>query len=170
MNRSLDDLSVLIVEDNAFTRKLMRSMLRQIPVGEVQEYDNGIDALKLLKSKHFDIVLLDWIMPGFNGRQFLEGLDARRRKPGTQTPPVLVVTANASRQVVLEAAKLGADGVVAKPFSVSVLRDRIFAVINRDWIKAAGQDNTIDLPPETGPDPMPDHEPETFDEDEAIFL
>jgi len=167
MNRSLDDLSVLIVEDNAFTRKLMRSMLRQIPVGEIQEYDNGRDASKLLVSKYFDVVLLDWIMPGFNGGQFLENLNARRQKPGAQIPAVLVVTANASRQVVLEAAQLGADGVIAKPFSVSVLRDRISAVVNRDGINAAKQDN-IEVPsPSNEPDPLPEAEPV---DDAAIFI
>jgi len=167
MNRSLDDLSVLIVEDNAFTRKLMRSMLRQIPVGEIQEYDNGRDALKLLASKYFDIVLLDWIMPGFNGGQFLENLNVRRQKPGAQIPAVLVVTANASRQVVLEAAQRGADGVIAKPFSVSVLRDRISAVLNRDVIMVAKQDNMAVPSTPDEPDRLP--EPEPVD-DEAIFI
>lgn len=169
MYRPLDDLSVLIVEDNAFMRKLMRSMLRQIPVGEVQEYENGRDALKLLTSKYFDIVLLDWIMPGFDGRQFLEGLNARRQKPGVRIPPVLVVTANASRQMVLEAAQLGADGVVAKPFSVSVLRDRIFAVLNRDGIRAARQENMANQSQSRGPDPLSEPEPDAA-ADEAIFI
>lgn len=164
----LEDLSVLIVEDNAFTRKLMRSMLRQIPVGEIQEYEDGRGALKLLASKHFDIVLLDWIMPGFNGGHFLEHLNARRQQPDARIPPVLVVTANASRQVVLEAARLGADGVVAKPFSVSVLRDRIIAVLNRDVIRVVKQDNIEDLPKPGEPDPLP--EPEPVDDDAAIFI
>lgn len=175
MFRALDDLSVLIVEDNAFMRKLMRSMLRQIPVGEICEFENGREALKLLNNKHFDVVLLDWVMPAFSGNQFLESLNRRRQKSKTPVPPVLIVTANASRQVVLEAAQRGADGVIAKPFSVAVLRDRIFAVINREALTATRQTDATDQPqkqveqarPISGP--ASDLIPESM-EDDSFFI
>lgn len=132
MFRSVSELSVLIVDDNAFIRKLIRSMLRQIPTGEIVEFEDGEAALAYLETRHVDIVLLDWVMPDFGGADFLKALAAKREKTGMPIQPVVVVTANASRAVVLQAAKLGASGVIAKPVSVSILRDRIYTVINRE--------------------------------------
>ncbi len=135
--RSLDEISALIVDDNIFVRKLMKSMLRQISVAQIDECDDGQAAFQFLTAKPVDIVLLDWVMPGWHGARFLKNLMARAALAGTITPPVLVVTANASRAVVLEAARLGADGVVAKPFSVSILKSRIFDVINKEALQAS---------------------------------
>lgn len=151
MFRSVDDLSVLIIDDNAFIRKLIRSMLRQIPAGEIVDFADGKSALAYLESRHIDIVLLDWVMPDYDGADFLRALALKREKTGMPIQPVVVVTANASRAVVLQAAKLGASGVIAKPVSVSVLRDRIYTVINREARELENMSKAVTLDIASGP-------------------
>lgn len=120
---------MLVVDDNTFTRKLVRSMLRQVPVSEIVDLDNADDALALTRTRHFDAVLMDWVMPDMGGEGFLRSA-AELRSPGWFVPPVLIMTANAKRRVVLKAAQLGAHGVLAKPLSVAILRSRLFGVLD----------------------------------------
>lgn len=167
MFRSVDELSVLIIDDNAFIRKLIRSMLRQIPAGEVVDFEDGKSALAYLESRHIDIVLLDWVMPDYDGADFLRTLALKREKTGMPILPVVVVTANASRAVVLQAAKLGASGVIAKPVSVSILRDRIYTVINREARQLEKTSKTVALDIASGPtaDEEPQQQPVPVSED-----
>lgn len=123
-----ENLRVLIVDDNNFVRKLERSMLRQLGVQTIAEAGDGADALKRLSSRDCDLILLDWKMPRFSGEEFLKvlrnGDDAYRK-----TIPVLVITGLANQSLVLKAVHLGADGVIVKPFSISLLKHRIEAVM-----------------------------------------
>ncbi|MEM8813394.1 MAG: response regulator [Pseudomonadota bacterium] len=122
-------MSVLIVEDNAFTRKLLRAMVRQIPVRDVLEAGNGSIALDVLRTRPVDIILLDWTMPTMGGKTFLAHLpDVRFWEKEGGRPAVLVITAHAKRSIVLEAAEAGADGVVAKPISPKLLKERLLGV------------------------------------------
>ncbi|MBK5949451.1 hypothetical protein CH339_15825 [Rhodobium orientis] len=119
-------LHVLVVDDNSFFRKLERSMLRQLGVDTVYEASDGLDALTRLDQRECDLVLLDWNMPSFPGADFLR-LIRDKDDVYFRSIPVIVVTSFANQALVLKAVELGANGVVVKPFSIALLRDRILA-------------------------------------------
>ncbi|MEM1047304.1 MAG: response regulator [Pseudomonadota bacterium] len=148
---SPEHLSILVVDDNAFTRKLVRSMLRQVPVSEIVDLDNAEDALALIRTRHFDAVLMDWFMPDMGGEAFLLSVGGMRG-PGWLAPPVMIMTAHAKRRVVLKAARLGAHAVLAKPLSVAILRSRIFGVLNDP---ATGDRHDGTEPAGAGPESVP---------------
>lgn len=172
MFRSVSELSVLIVDDNAFIRKLIRSLLRQIPAGEIIEFEDGKAALAYLETRHVDIVLLDWVMPDYDGADFLKALALKREKTGMPMQPVVVVTAHASRAVVLQAAKLGASGVIAKPVSVSILRDRIYTVVNREARELENMSKVVTLDTTSGPAPVEElqQQPVSVSEDVSVAV
>ncbi len=156
------DLRVLIVDDNGFTRKLIRNMLRQIAPLRVFEAGNGATALAAITDVRPDLVLLDWYMPKGNGDQVLKSMD----KAGLADLPVIVVTSAAKRDLVIEAARLGVAGVIAKPFSISVLADKINSVLRiRPELADRGRSipGTVHWKRDCGDDP-------DDGEDEAVFL
>ncbi|PLX35962.1 MAG: hypothetical protein C0606_17930 [Hyphomicrobiales bacterium] len=133
-------LHVLVVDDNQFVRKLMRSMLRQLGVHEVMEATDGLDAIEVLSARDCDIILLDWRMPGFNGEEFLE-MARRSNEPKMRAMPIVVVSAFTDYETVLRIAEAGADAVVTKPLSVSVLGQRVLKVLKDRHIptRSAGE-------------------------------
>ena len=73
-------------------------------------------------SKRIDFVITDWYMPEMTGIEFLRKL---RAKDATRNVPILVVTANGSKEDVTQAVKLGVNGYVLKPFTAETLKERI---------------------------------------------
>ena len=120
------ELRVLLVDDNAFFRKLERSMLRQLGVAKITEASDGLEALERVLNRDCDIILLDWKMPEFSGSEFLISL-REKDDPYFRSIPVIVVTGFAKKSLVLKAVELGASGVIVKPFSISLLKQRIEA-------------------------------------------
>ncbi len=138
-----ENLRVLIVDDNNFVRKLERSMLRQLGVQTIAEAGDGADALKRLSARDCDLILLDWKMPRFSGEEFLKVL---RNGDDTYSKeiPILVITGLANQSLVLKAVHLGADGVIVKPFSISLLKHRIEAVMLMQKRDGSAVDPVVD--------------------------
>ncbi len=136
---TFQDVSVLIVEDNQFLRKLVRSMLRQLGVQEATDVSDGLDALEALSTRDHDVILLDWVMPGFNGEEVLQIV---RRSPEhkLRTIPIIVMSAFTNHSNVVRAAEAGADAVIAKPLSVSLLGRRIERVMTTTRLEVRGSD------------------------------
>ncbi len=123
-----ESLSVLIVEDNRFFRSLLRTILREFGLRSIDEVENGADALVYLKSSTPDIILLDWHMPVFSGTEFMQVFNDSKR-PGYCSPAIIVVTANATQNNVMDAARMGVDGILAKPIVPALLYKRILEVL-----------------------------------------
>jgi len=158
---NLRSLRVLIVDDSSFTRKLQRSMLRQIGILDISEASDGLEAMGRLAHRDRDIVLLDWHMQNFSGAEFLQ---VARDKDDDyfRTLPVIIVTGFANEALVVSAKKLGANAVIAKPFSLSLLRTRIDLVLGLQ---------TRVIAPMVDPEPVPLPAPEPNDGyDEQAFL
>ena len=85
---------------------------------------NGREALKRIEIEAFDVVITDWYMPEMSGIDFMRTM---RGNDATRNIPIVMVTANASGSDVAEAASLGVNGYVLKPFTADALRDRIDA-------------------------------------------
>ena len=92
----------------------------------MQEADDGKTALPMLQAEPFDILITDWNMPGMPG---LDLLKAVRSDPKLAKIPVLMLTAEAKRDQIVEAAKAGVNGYVIKPFTAQVLAEKLEKIL-----------------------------------------
>lgn len=118
---------VLFVEDDADTRDMVALMLEAVGL-EVQTSPSAEDALQRMESSEYQILVLDWTLPGINGLQMCKTIRGSERFASL---PVLFLTANTSAQDMLEAFASGADDYVTKPFRAAELGARIFALLRR---------------------------------------
>ncbi len=120
-------LKILVVDDLSTMRRLIRNLLEDIGFSDTSEADDGQTALPMLRSGDFDVLITDWNMPRMTG---LELLKAVRAEPSLSSLPVLMVTAEAKREQIIEAAQAGVNGYIVKPFTAQTLKqkfDKIFA-------------------------------------------
>ena len=120
-------IDVLIVDDSAAIRKILQRVLRQaeVPLGEVYEAGDGLEAIKALDSQRVDLVMADINMPNMDGLQLLDHIKTTEK---WKHLPVVMVTTEGGESKVMSAAKLGAAGYVRKPFSAEQLRQTLDAI------------------------------------------
>ncbi len=124
----VQQLRVLLVDDNAFMRKVVRSLLGNIGVKTVFEAADGIAALELIRSTTPDVIILDWEMPLLNGPELVRIV----RSPGVfPTPdiPIIMLTAHGERWRIVESVKLGVNEFLCKPVSAKALLDRLISIL-----------------------------------------
>jgi two-component system chemotaxis response regulator CheY len=114
----------LIVDDSSTMRQLIGFAVRRVPGLDLVEAENGVEALRILAERSFDLILLDINMPVMSGFTLLEELQAR----GNETP-VIVVTTEDAQEDIDRALALGAAAYVMKPVTGPVLVDAIRQVI-----------------------------------------
>lgn len=120
-------LKVLVVEDNAELRIYMYNNL--VERYEVRDASNGKDALQIIKDGWFpDIVVTDIMMPQMDGLELTNHL---RNDFSTSHIPIVMITARHEDDTQVKAMKYGADGYIAKPFSMELLLARIDNLLNR---------------------------------------
>ena len=112
----------LVVDDFSTMRRIVRGLLKELGFLDVDEAEDGVIALAKLKSTPFDFVVSDWNMPNMTG---IELLRAIRSDPALAHLPVLMVTAEAKKENIIEAAKSGANGYVVKPFTAATLAEKL---------------------------------------------
>ena len=122
-NAVLPGTRALVIDDNAFSRRLLRTMLCQIGITEIIEASDGMTGLQAARVSTPDLIILDWIMPQMSGAETLHRL-ARQTRPSLPCP-VLVTSTIACREAIVSAARFGAAGVIVKPFATPTLRARI---------------------------------------------
>jgi two-component system sensor histidine kinase/response regulator len=130
----LKGIRVLVVDDNEHACEIMADMLRVLQV-EVAVAHTGIGALAALAAaaeRPFDLVLMDWRMPGMNGDEVTQHL--RRDGRIVPSPKVVMVTAYGREDVFRMAQQAGVDGFLIKPVSPSTLLDAILSVLGRKRI------------------------------------
>ena len=121
---------VLIIDDDYYMRKVIRSLLLAIGIKDTLDASNGSEGLEAICSAQPDIVILDWEMPGMTGADFMRIV----RSPETfQCPqiPVIMLTGHVERDRVVEAIKLGVHEFLCKPVSAKALYDRIVSIRTR---------------------------------------
>lgn len=115
-------MRVLVVDDFATMRKIIKNVLKQINIENTVEAENGRQALQTLKSDSVDLIISDWIMPEMTGIEFLR---ACKEDPSIKSIPFIMVTAEAQKDSVVEAIKGGVDNYIVKPFTPEKLQDAI---------------------------------------------
>lgn len=122
------DMKILVVDDFATMRGIIKNLLRDLGYNNIAEADDGSTALPQLKAGKFDFLVTDWNMPGMSG---LELLRAIRSDANLAKLPVLMVTAEAKRDQIVEAAQAGINGYVVKPFTANTLKEKIDKIFER---------------------------------------
>jgi two-component system, chemotaxis family, chemotaxis protein CheY len=123
----------LIVDDSAVMRKVIERALRQagLDLTEVLQAANGEEALQVLRqdgesSSRLDLILSDINMPVMNGLQFLE---QRRCENLADGVPIVMITTEGSKTLVLGAIAAGAKGYICKPFTTDQIKARIMPLV-----------------------------------------
>jgi two-component system, chemotaxis family, chemotaxis protein CheY len=128
IEKMLQGLNILIVDDNAYMRRLTRTMLTNLGAKSVLEAPDGLAALEAIRTCDPDVMLLDWDMPVLNGIEVLRIV----RSPGVfprPNLPVIMLTTRAQRAQVNEALRAGANEFLLKPTSPKALCDRLFSIV-----------------------------------------
>lgn len=129
------NMKILIVDDFSTMRRIIKGLLHELGFNNLEEADDGNTALPLLKAGNFDFLITDWNMPGMTGLDLLKSVraDAKLAKL-----PVLLVTAEAKREQIVEAAQAGVNGYVVKPFTANTLKEKMDKIFERITAVAQG--------------------------------
>lgn len=123
----LASTKILIVDDEPYMRKVIRSLLLFVGVKKIHEACDGADGLEAINKVMPDIVILDWEMPMLNGPEFVRIV----RSPTTfahSDVPIIMLTGHVERSRVVEAILLGVNEYICKPVAAKTLLDRIVSI------------------------------------------
>jgi two-component system chemotaxis response regulator CheY len=115
-------MRVLVVDDFATMRKIVKNVLKQINLDNVVEAENGKHALSVLNENSVDLIISDWMMPEMTGIEFLKVCKGDEEK---KKIPFIMVTAEGQKDSVMEAIKSGVDNYIVKPFTPEKLKEAI---------------------------------------------
>lgn len=122
------DMKILVVDDFSTMRRIIKNLLRELGFNNVSEADDGKTGLSALQNSEFDFVITDWNMPGMAG---IDLLKAVRADDKLKSIPVLMVTAEAKKEQIIQAAQSGVNGYVVKPFTAQTLKEKIDKIFER---------------------------------------
>ncbi|MCD6674745.1 MAG: chemotaxis response regulator CheY [Burkholderiaceae bacterium] len=122
------DLRFLIVDDFSTMRRIVRSLLKEMGYQNADEAEDGQAAMAKLRSQPFDFVVSDINMPNMNGFELLQAIKA---DDALKHLPVLMVTAEARKEDIVQAAQSGAAGYIVKPFTKATLEEKIGKIMQR---------------------------------------
>ncbi len=103
-------------------RRIIKTILNQLGYSNIEEAENGKQALAKLKKEKFDFVITDWNMPEMDGLTLVREI---RSDEELKALPVLMVTAEAKKENVMEALKAGVNNYIVKPFTPEVLKEKM---------------------------------------------
>ena len=121
-------MKILVVDDFSTMRRIIKNLLRDLGFSNIEEADDGTTALPMLQGGDFDFVVTDWNMPGMQGIDLLRTI---RADADLKDIPVLMVTAEAKREQIIEAAQAGVNGYIVKPFTAATLKEKLEKVFER---------------------------------------
>lgn len=122
------NMKFLIVDDFSTMRRIIRNLLKELEFTNADEAEDGVAALAKLRGGNFEFVVSDWNMPNMTG---IELLRAIRADDTLKHLPVLMVTAEAKKENIIEAAQAGASGYVIKPFTAAVLEEKLNKIFDK---------------------------------------
>ncbi|MEI7605994.1 MAG: response regulator [Rhodospirillaceae bacterium] len=130
LNPGFASLSVLIIDDIANTRQVLRAVLRAIGINHVVEASGAVEGFQIAKTEAPDIIFTDWDMPGATGLDLVRLIRSRPDSPDPMMP-VILLTAHGNREYVTLARDCGATDFLIKPFSPQRIGARILDVVGR---------------------------------------
>lgn len=121
-------MKILIVDDFSTMRRIVKNLLRDLGFNNTVEADDGLTAIPILKKGGIDFVVTDWNMPGMQGIDLLKHI---RADADSKHLPVLMITAEAKREQIVEAAQAGVNGYIVKPFTAATLKEKLNKIFER---------------------------------------
>lgn len=122
------NMSILVVDDFATMRRIIKNVLRQLGFNNIEEADDGSRALLMMKQAHYDFIISDWNMPNMSGLEFLKAIRADEQFKNT---PFLMVTAEAMKENIVEAVKAGVSNYIVKPFSAEIMKEKMNKIFEK---------------------------------------
>ncbi len=122
------NMKFLVIDDFPTMRRIVRNLLKELGYANVEEAEDGVDALNKLREGSFDFVVSDWNMPNLDGLEMLKQI---RQDDQLKHLPVLMVTAEAKKENIIEAAQAGASGYVVKPFTAGTLEEKLNKIFEK---------------------------------------
>ena len=119
-------IKVLIVDDFATMRRILKNILKQLGFKNLVEADDGTTAWEVLEGQNIDLIISDWNMPKMTGLELLKKV---RASDTHKTTPFLMVTAEAQKQNVIEAVQAGVSNYVVKPFTAEAISDKLKKIL-----------------------------------------
>ena len=119
-------IKVLVVDDFATMRRILKNILKQIGFKNLVEADDGTTAWDVLEEQKIDLVLADWNMPKMTGLELLKKVRASEKYAKV---PFLMVTAEAQKQNVIEAVQAGVSNYVVKPFTAEAISEKLEKIL-----------------------------------------
>ena len=131
--KDLSDMRVLLVEDQADSRAMIKNMLCEFGITQVFESADGHQAMQFMDTafEFIDIVICDWNMPGMSGVELL-----RQLRSVDPRFPFLMITGRSDIDSVVEAKSSGVTGYIAKPFSATQLEAKLRVIAAKSAIRA----------------------------------
>jgi two-component system chemotaxis response regulator CheY len=122
------NMNILIVDDFSTMRRIVKNLLSDLGFTKTSEAEDGNSALAHLRAHPCDFVVTDWNMPGMTGIDLLRAI---RADAALAKLPVLMVTAEAKREQIIEAAQAGVSGYIIKPFTAATLQEKLNKIFER---------------------------------------
>jgi two-component system chemotaxis response regulator CheY len=119
-------IKYLVVDDFSTMRRIVKNLLQELGYQNIQEADDGKTAWPMLQAGSFDFVITDWNMPLMPGLDLLKAIRADEK---LKNLPVLMVTAEAKREQIVEAVQAGVSGYVVKPFTAEILKQKLDKIL-----------------------------------------
>ena len=122
------NMKILVVDDMSTMRRIVKNILKQLGFSNMEEAENGQEALQKLRADAYGFVVSDWNMPVMPG---IEMLRAIRADDKLKHIPVLMVTAEAQKENLIEAIQAGVNNYVVKPFTAETMQEKINKIFNK---------------------------------------
>jgi two-component system chemotaxis response regulator CheY len=119
-------MKILIVDDSITMRRIIANSLKAAGYEDFVEAGNGMEALERVEG--IDLILTDWNMPGMDGLSFVKQI---RQNAQTAKIPIIMVTAEGTKDSVLEALKAGVNDYIVKPFTKTIIIEKLSGVLKR---------------------------------------
>ena len=116
------NMKILIVDDFSTMRRIIRNILKQLEFINVEEAEDGSVAFEKLKEADYDLLITDWNMPNMSGLDLLKEIRANEKLEDLK---ILLVSAEAEKENIIQAAQAGANEYVVKPFTADILGQKI---------------------------------------------
>ncbi len=123
------DKSILIVDDYPAVRRVIRDIVVALGM-KAEEAENGLEAQAVLKTKTFDLVISDLVMPEMDGFELTEAL---RNSPRYRRLPIVIISTHDDAKYIFRALHLGADDYIIKPPSMEMVRTVLARIFDHDW-------------------------------------
>jgi two-component system chemotaxis response regulator CheY len=116
------EIKILIVDELLTMRKIIRGFLGNLGIVNISEAEDGSTALQMLSQDSFDLLISDWNMQNMSGLELLKVIRSDENLKGLS---VLLITAEAKKENIIEAIKAGANNCIIKPFSEVILKRKL---------------------------------------------